>query len=272
MRWLYPAGAILLFKNLYPNEAFVTIGWRMPLLVSPLLLIVGIYIRLRIPETLPFAQLQAEEQQSKAPLLDAFRYHWREVLLCGLMRTGDQVSFYIFIFFVFTDNYTKQLQMEHDPLYKVIIMVALIEVLVIPVVGMASDHIGRKRCYLIGSVATACLAFPYFMLLNTKNVGLIVLALILVLVIGHASVYAPLAALVTERFSTKVRYTGASLGYQLLSLAGGGLAPIVANYLVARLEGQAYIFMAIYVIAMSVISVCAVLPLKEYAGKPPAEV
>jgi MFS family permease len=267
---------MLLFKNLYPGEAYQAVGWRMPFLLSPILLLVGFYIRLRIPETPLFTHMQATQQEAKSPLLDVFRYYWREVILSALLRSGDQAPFYLFTSFVLSYG-VATLKLEPELLYIGLTMAAMIEVLLIPVIGMLSDHLGRKRCYLIGCAGMAGLALPYFWLLNTRNTELVVLAIILSLVICHACLYAPQAALIAERFSTKVRYTGASLGFQLSSLTAGGPAPIIATYLVTNQRRlmpaiPAYVLIATYIIVMSMISFLAVLPLKEYTGKAPAEV
>jgi len=266
--------AVLLFRDLYPGEAYQSVGWRMPFFLSPILLLVGFYIRLRIPETPRFAHVQAMKQESKAPLVDVLRYYWREVILSALLRSGDQAPFYLFTTFVLSYG-VETVKLAPEVLYTGLTIAAMIEVPLMPVVGMLSDRLGRKRCYLIGCAVIVCLIFPYFWLLNTRNVGLVLLAIILSLNVCHVSLYAPQAALIAERFGTKVRYTGATLGFQLSSLTAGGPAPIIATYLLAnqaRLAPgiPAYVLIAAYIIVMSAISFVAILPLKEYAGKAPA--
>jgi MFS family permease len=267
--------ATLLFQSLYPGEAYQSIGWRMPFLLSPMLVLVGLYIRLRIDESPLFAHVQATKQESKAPLLDAFRFYWREILFSVLLRSGDQAPFYLFTTFVLSYGVVP-LNLDPALLYIGLAIASAIEVLLLPVFGILADRIGHKRCYLIGCIATIVLTFPYFWLLNTRNAGLVLFAMILSLNICHACLYAPEAALIAERFSTNVRYTGASLGFQLSSLTAGGPAPIIATYLLANqarlVPGlPAYVLIAGYIIVMSVISFAATLPLKEYAGQPPAE-
>jgi MFS family permease len=266
--------AMLLFRNLYPGEAYQSVGWRMPFLLSPMLLLVGFYIRLRIPETPLFAQVQARGQESKAPLLFVLRYYWREVVLSTLLRSGDQAPFYLFTIFVLSYG-VDSVKLQPELLYASLAVASIVELLLMPIVGMLSDRVGRKRCYLIGCLLTAGLALPYFWLLNTRNTGLVLLAVILSLDVCHVSLYAPQAALIAERFSTKIRYTGASLGFQLASLTAGGPAPIIATYLLTNqlrlpVGVPAYVLIAGYMMLMSAISFVAVLPLKEYTGKAPA--
>lgn len=280
--------SMLLFRNLYPSDAYQNIGWRIPFLLSPIILVAGFYIRLRIPETPHFASIQAAKQESKAPLRDVFRYQWREVVLCTLLRSGDQAPFYIFTLFILSYFQYPQagsqaglhysigtLQLQPDLLYIGLIIAALLEVFIIPVLGRFSDRIGHKRCFLIGCITTATLALPYFWLLNTRNIGLVWLAILLSLDVCHALVYAPQAALIAERFGTKVRYTGASLGFQLSSITAGGPAPLIATYLLADqiTIGRPiapYILIAIFIMFMSAISFLAALPLKDYTGQAPA--
>jgi MFS family permease len=219
--------------------------------------------------------VQATKQESKAPLLDAFRFYWREILFSVLLRSGDQAPFYLFTTFVLSYG-VATLNLDPELLYIGLAIASAIEVLLLPVFGILADRIGHKRCYLIGCIATIVLTFPYFWLLNTRNAGLVLFAMILSLNICHACLYAPEAALIAERFSTNVRYTAASLGFQLSSLTAGGPAPIIATYLLTHqarlLPGMpAYVLIAGYIIVMSIISFVATLPLKEYAGQPPVE-
>jgi MFS family permease len=236
------------------------------------MLVVGFYIRLRIPETPLFAQIQAVKEESRAPLLDTLRYYWREVLLSALLRSGDQAPFYIFTLFLLSYG-IDTLHLSSNVLYTGIALAATLEVGVLPVLGRISDRIGHKLCYLIGCMVMAMAAFPYFWLLNTRSVGLVWLAIILSLAVCHALLYAPEAALIAERFGTRIRYTGASLGFQLASITAGGPAPVIAAYLLANHVGllasmPSYALIAIYMVVMSAISLVAVLPLKDYTGKP----
>ena len=272
-----PCGLVLavlmqmLCQHLYPGDAFQSLGWRIPFLLSPMILVVGFYIRLRIPETLLFTQILAAQQQSRSPLLDVLRYSWREVLFSMLLRSGDQAPFYIFTLFLLSYG-MGILHLRPDVLYTGIVLAASLEVCVLPFFGKVADRIGHKRCYLIGCVVTAALAFPYFWLLNTRNVGLVWLAIILSFVVCHALLYAPEGALIAERFGTRVRYTGTSLGFQLSSITAGGPSPMIAASLLTPQIGlfsgiPPYALIAVFMAFMSAISFIVTLLLKDYTGK-----
>jgi MFS family permease len=267
--------SVLLFRNLYPGVAFQSVGWRMPFLLSATMLLVGLYIRLRILETPPFVRLKAEKQESKNPLLDTLRCNWREILLSILLRSGEQAPFYIFTTFVLSYG-VAVLKLDPTLFYIGITLTAIVSIVSMPTFSALSDRVGRKRWYLCGTIVMAIFALPYFLLLNTGNPLLIILALLISLGVCHAWLYGPQAALIAERFGTRIRYTGASLGYQLASITAGGPAPIVATYLLANsmhiLPGvSATVLIAIYLAGMSLVSLCAVLFLKEYAGLAPAQ-
>lgn len=264
------AASILVFKGLYPGEAFQSVGWRMPFLLSTMLVVVGLYIRLRIPETPAFLHLKSR-QQSAGTILGAWRGYWREILLCALVRSGEQAPFYIFTTFAL--SYGMQvLHLDASLLYVSMIAAAAVSFFAILCFGALSDQAGRRRTTMCGAFAMMLCAFPFFLLLNTAIPVLVVAALALALGFPHACLYGPQAALIAERFPTRLRYTGASLGYQLASIIAGGPAPIIATYLLAHAASlssivPAWALIALYIIAMALITLLAALPLKEYAGR-----
>ncbi len=267
--------AVLLFKGLYPGAAFESIGWRMPFLLSAWLVLVALYIRLRILETPPFLKIKMEKSEAKAPLFEVFLYNWREILLSALARSGEQAPFYIFTTFVLSYGIEGP-GLGISLLYTSLTLGALVAFIAMPASSAISDHIGRKRWYSFGTIVMAAFAFLYFLFLNTKKPLLVMFAIIFSIGVCHAWLYGPQAALIVERFSTRLRYTGASLGYQLASISAGGLAPIIATYLLANHAAlapgyPAYTLIAVYIIVMSMISLASVLLLKEYAGKAPEE-
>jgi MFS family permease len=257
---------------------FAVWGWRIPFFLSALLIIMGLYIRLRILETPLFAQVKAENRQARAPILDAFRYSTPEILLSAGARFVEQAPFYLFTVFVITYGTLKTIDVGRGTILNSITIAAFIELFTIPLFGYLSDRVGRRLWYLIGCVLMAIFAFPYFLLMNTRNDFLFGLAVVLSLTIFHAWVYGPQAALIAERFGTKSRYSGASLGYQLAAPFAGGLAPIIALLLLngktslgalglsettVNIGAGSWQAVAVYVIVLAVISFLCVLGLKE---------
>lgn len=265
--------SLLLFRNLFPGEAFAIVGWRIPFLQSSILLIVGLYIRLRLQETPAFTKVQREQRVSQSPLIEALRYHWREILLCTLLRSGETAPFYIFTTFVL--SYAVQvMHIDAGLLYTGLILASVLALMTMPLFALISDRIGRKLWFSLGLVLMAAFTFPYFLLLQTKNPVLVVFALIFSVGICIAWLYGPQAALIAERFNTRLRYTGASLGYQLASVTAGGSAPIIATYVLENyktmggglaVNAPPYVLIAVYMIAMTVISFIAVQFLGECA-------
>jgi MFS family permease len=275
----FAALVILLFKSLFPGDAFVELGWRIPFLQSSLLLIVGLYIRLRIPETPVFAKVQREQRIARVPLFEVVHCYWREILLCTLLRSGETAPFYIFTTFVLT--YAVQIvHVSSSLLYIGLALASVVDMASLPMSALCSDHVGRKRWFTLGTLLTAAFAFPYFLLLQAGQPLFVLFALVFSLGICHAWLYGPEAALIAESFGPRLRYSGVSLGYQLASITAGGSAPILATYVLTNYKtigggfaaaAPPYLLIALYMIAMSVISCIAVQLLKERAGKAAAQ-
>jgi MFS family permease len=268
--------AVLAFQALFPGAAFLSIGWRIPFLLSVLLLLVGLYIRLRILETPAFTRLKQEGRLSHVPVLEVFRHYWREIILSALLRSAEQAPFYIFTTFLLAYG-VKTLNLSTGLLYTGLVITAIISFVMMPTYSAISDRVGRKRWYMIGCVLMAAFAFPYFILLQTKITVIVVIAMVLSVSLFHDWLYGPQAALISERFGTSLRYSGASLGYQLASITAGGPAPIIATYLVANSKGiigptaPSYTLIAVFIIFMAVVSFISTAFLREYAGKAAAE-
>ncbi len=256
---------------------FLAWGWRIPFFVSALLVLVGLYIRLRILETPLFAAVKNQGREASAPILDAFRHSTPEILLSAGARFVEQAPFYLFSTFVITYSVDKLL-LSRTLVLNAITIAAIVELFTIPLFGYLSDRVGRRRWYLIGCVLMAAFAFPYFLLMNTKVSAVFILAVACSLAVFHAWVYGPQAALIAERFGTRSRYSGASLGYQLAAPFAGGLAPIIAIILlngksslaalglsgvVINIGGGAWQSVSVYIIILAVISFASVLGLKE---------
>ena len=268
--------AVLAFQALFPGTAFFTIGWRIPFLLSAVLIVVGLYIRLRILETPAFRRVKQEGRVSHIPVLEVFRHYWREIILSALLRSAEQAPFYIFTTFLLAYG-VKTLKLSTNLLYAGLVITAIISFVMMPIYSAISDRVGRKRWYMIGCVLMAAFAFPYFILLQTKIAVIVVITIVLSISFFHDWLYGPQAALISERFGASLRYSGASLGYQLASITAGGPAPIIATYLVANSKtiigptAPSYTLIACFIIFMAVVSFISTALLREYSGKAAAQ-
>ena len=199
----------------------------------------------------------------QAPALEVIRRQPREIILTALARMAEQAPFYIFTAFVFTYG-TTVLGSSRDLILIGVLTGSVFSFFTIPYSGYLSDRIGRKRMYMLGAAATGIYGFAYFALLNTAIPGWIFLAIVLSL-IPHDMMYGPQAALIAESFTGRLRYSGASLGYQLASLIAGGPAPLIATALFARYHSGYAI--AIYILACALISLVATSLLADYTNK-----
>jgi len=254
--------AVLAFSQM-SGEAFLTWGWRVPFLLSAVLVGVGLWIRLGILETPVFTKLVAEKKIQRAPMLDVIKRYPKEILLSAFARMGEQAPFYIFTAFVFSYG-TGTLHVSRDFLLTAVLAASLISFFSIPFFGHMSDRIGRKTMYLIGAAVTGVFGFVYFGMLGTGSAAIIFLAIVLSL-IPHDMMYGPQAALIAESFPGHLRYSGASLGYQLASVIAGGPAPLIAAWLFGAYHTPYAI--AWYIAACAVLSIVATALMTDFTGK-----
>ncbi|HET9920852.1 MAG TPA: MFS transporter, partial [Ktedonobacteraceae bacterium] len=252
--------AVAVFAGI-SGDQFGNWGWRIPFFLSAILIIIGLYIRLRILETPLFSKIKEEGTQAKAPVIDVIARNWKEILLSAGARFVEQAPFYLFTTFVIVYG------VDHLGLNKQLILAgtyiaAIVELFTIPWFSFLSDRYGRRRWYLIGCVIMLLFAFPYFLLLNTLNPVMVIIGIVLSLALCHAFVYGPQAALIAENFGTRLRYSGASIGYQLAAPFAGGLAPLIATALLKNYSGS-FVPVAIYIVILAVISFASVLGLRE---------
>jgi MFS family permease len=247
-------GALRVFQPLDPYW-----GWRIPFLLSIVLVAVGLYIRLGILETPVFSKVVEENRVERLPVREVIVRNWKEIILSALLRTGQQAPFYLFTVFILTYT-TKTLGFKPDDVYLYVMLAALVSLVTVPFWGYVSDRVGRRRLYVIGAVAMAVWAFPYWLLLDTKVPALVLLAIVLALPI-HDIQYGPQATFIAESFTGRLRYSGASLGYQLASVTAGGPAPLIAVWLLSTY--QTSLAIAGYMVVCALISIGAALALKE---------
>jgi MFS family permease len=254
--------AVLAFSQM-SGEQFLSWGWRIPFALSIVLVAVGLYIRLGIMETPTFARLVAEQKIERTPLLEVIRRQPKEILLSAFARMAEQAPFYIFTAFIFSYG-TGSLHVSRDFLLTAVLVASVVSFFSIPFFGYVSDHIGRKNMYMIGALVTGVFGFIYFGLANTGVPWIIFLAIVLSL-IPHDMMYGPQAALIAESFTGRLRYSGASLGYQLASVIAGGPAPLIATWLYGT-YGTAYAI-AGYIAVCAVVSLIATAMMTDYTGR-----
>jgi metabolite-proton symporter len=256
-----PAGLLLstlvftVMQNVTTEEQFMAWGWRIPFLVSIVLVAVGLFIRLRVMESPAFQEVKDSGTASERPLADLVKTHRRDVLTAMGMRIAENGTFYVLTVFVLTYG-EESLGLGKNTMLTGVIIAAALGLITIPFYGWLSDRVGRKTLYMGGAVFSLLFAFPFFMLVDTKEPVLIWLAIVLGINVGHDLMYGPQAAYFSELFGTRVRYTGASVGYQLASVFAGGFAPLIAVALLAAANDKPT-YVAIYMAVMAAITVTA---------------
>ncbi len=254
--------AVLLFSWI-SGDQFLVWGWRIPFLLSIIMVGVGLWIRLGILETPVFQRILDREQVARAPVIEVFKRQPWTILQTALLRLAEQTPGYIFNAFVFTYG-TTVLGASRDLLLMGLIVTTALGFCWAPIAGALSDKIGRRQMYIIGCVFVAIFTFFYFAMLDTKSPTMIFIAVALSF-IPVMTMYGPEAALIAEAFPPRLRYSGASIGYQLASIIAGGPAPFVATYLFSTYHST--IPICLYVVGCAVISIGATLMLPDYTNK-----
>ena len=215
---LLATGVLWVLAAVQSEQAFLDWGWRIPFLLSAVLVILGLWVRLSIEESPVFkeakADLEAKQQAAgHLPIMEVIRKYPREVLIAMGMRMAENISYYIFTVVVLTYA-AEYAAIDKAVVLKALLIGAAIQFLVVPAIGALSDRVGRRPLYLFGAVGVGVWTFVFFNLVDTKDPGNILVAVVVGLVL-HSFMYAPQAAFFSELFGTTVRYTGASVGYQL---------------------------------------------------------
>jgi len=249
-------GVLALMTAFTTNQAFLDWGWRVPFLLSITLVLSGMYIRSGVDETPVFEELKKSGQIVKAPIVEVLKNNGGTVAITALMRTSQNVTFYIFTTYIITYATTK-LGFGRGLVLNMVMVMALVSCFTIPLFGYLSDVFGRKTITAIGNVLMIGFPFLYFGMLDTKSVAWGFAAILLSLRV-HDMQYGPQAAFVAEAFPGSIRYSGSSLGYQLASITAGGPAPIIATVLLQKYGTSQAI--AVYIALCSVLSlVCTFL-------------
>ena len=240
--------AFLLVVAFVPEDQFLTWGWRIPFILSAVLVIVGLVVRLQIEETPVFAEARSHApKREKVPLFDVLQSHWKGVVAGGLTMSSTAMIGYILIAYILSYG-VRQLEVERGTMIALVLSASAVWLVTCLLFAHWSDRFGRRRVYTAGAVLGLLWAFPFFWLLDTRHIALMSVA-VLGLVVPLSAMYAPVAAMLSELFPTRLRYTGNSLAYQVGTLFGGAFVPVIATTLLqvfgTSAAISAYIFVSV---------------------------
>ncbi len=260
---LLATGAFASTRGLMSTEAFATWGWRLPFLASGILVVIGLIIRLKLTEPSSFAKLRDTNQTHKLPVVEVLRSERRGVILTTGMRISQNAVYYIFTVFALVYVGNELGKGSNAGLVAVMIASAL-GLVSVPLWAALSDKIGRRPVFLFGAVMSGIFILPFFWLVDTGQPVIVVLAIIIGMVLFHDAMYAPQAAFFSEMFTTRVRFSGASLGYQIGSVLGGGFSPLIATSLLAMGGGDPWLVVVYFVVLSVITALCAYLAPETY--------
>ena len=254
-----------LISNNMSNEAFLSWGWRVPFLLSAVLVIFGLYIRLKVSESPVFNEMSANNEIEEKPVMTVLRTQKKPLFLTIGMKLVQNAVFYIYSVFVLTYLVTTH-DIDRSVGLNAVMISSMVGFITLPLWSLLSDKIGRKPVYLFGTIASTLFIFPFFWFMGTGSVLLITIGIVLGLNVLHDAVYGPQAVYYAELFGSKVRLSGASIGYQIGAVLAGGFSPLIATYLLAEFDGQ-YWPIGIYLTILGIISIISTLYAKEtYRG------
>ncbi|GHH43611.1 metabolite-proton symporter [Streptomyces candidus] len=264
---LLATGVLATLTATLSEAAFNSWGWRVPFLLSGVLVLVGLWIRLSVDESPVFkAALAAAERRrtehgvpEKPPVLAVLRDHWRDVLIAMGTRMAENISYYVVTAFILVYA-TEHADASRQAALNSVLIASAVHFLTIPLWGALSDRIGRRPVYLIGALGMGIWIYPFFALVDRQSFGAMVTA-VTVALLFHGAMYAPQAAFFSELFATRMRYSGASIGAQFSSVAAGAPAPLIATALLATYDSATPI--VLYVVAAVLLTVIALGCAKE---------
>ncbi|HEV7648284.1 MAG TPA: MFS transporter [Actinophytocola sp.] len=263
---LLATAVLAILAAVQSEDAFNAWGWRIPFLLSAVLVVIGLWVRLSVSESPVFlaARRKAEETGAaeKAPVVQVFKRSWREVLIAIGARIAENVSYYILTAFILV-YVVQSLDLSKSTGLNAVLIASAVHFVTIPLWGALSDKVGRRPVYLFGAIGMAVWGFVFFAMLDTKSFPVMVIATTIGLVL-HGAMYGPQAAFISELFPTRVRYTGASISSQLSSIGAGAVAPLIAVALLAAWGST--VAVSLYLLAMCVITTVALLLSRETKG------
>lgn len=248
-----------------PEEDLMSWGWRVPFLVSAVLIVVGMFIRSNVKESPVFEDMKARKQIVKSPVMEVILKHPRTFFVAIGLKISE-VS-WVYMLTVFMVVYaTTTLKLPKSLILDAILIAAMVELITIPLFGYLSDIIGRRPLYFIGAIFTILFAFPLFWLFDLKTPEAIILTIVVAMSMGHGLMFAPEATYFPELFGANVRYSGASFGFQVAAAIGGGFSPILATALAGYMGGTAGVSIMLIVLALiTLVAACFARETKDDA-------
>ncbi|MGC0366482.1 metabolite-proton symporter [Rhodococcus sp. 27YEA15] len=259
-----PAGLVLatfafILVELLPDDQMMSWGWRLPFLASAGLVVVGMYVRLKVVESPEFEEVKQQDKVADFPILTVLREHKISLSVGILTQAASLVPFYLVTVFVLSYG-PKELGLSRHTILVSLLVACAVDIFTVPYASVIADRVGARKMLIFGSIYMAVIAYPFFWLLSTGSGLAVLLAMFLVITIGHAVTYSAVAAYVSGLFPASIRYTGASVSYQFGGVVFSAPAPFIAAALTAATTGQWAL--AIYVAAACLVSILALTLIK----------